>query len=287
MAWICRNCESDNWDEAAMHCVVCEQARTKSAVADPATAFSNRAALLLAGGTLTALVVVFAVILALDRSVNSAAVDRREEPSPTMPLPRTPSHTATVPASATHTATPRPTATYTATASPTAVSRLYDALSGPSALSNCDKPSYIDGNQLLLENIGGEFMKFCDYTLPFSDGSILVTASGSDQIVLACRHQGANAQIRAAFDQRAKTYSVTAGPDSYLIGWSAAPAMKAGGFNRLELDCIGTEITVVINGTLTGRVQQTNYSTGGWWFGIGVRGLDSNGRFSDLEIVRR
>ena len=132
----------------------------------------------------------------------------------------------------------------------------------------------------------------------YEDATIIVDArlvgeTNSRYIAVACRESAAG-HYRLVVDPSQGRYRlnlVEGSTSKPLVDWQQSVAIKRGNeTNRLELNCAGSNISIVVNGVPVRSVQNSVHRTGGMWIGAGTFSDASGaaeGRFDNLTVVQR
>ncbi|HZQ35431.1 MAG TPA: hypothetical protein VFD32_05825, partial [Dehalococcoidia bacterium] len=73
-----------------------------------------------------------------------------------------------------------------------------------------------------------------------------------------------------------------------LIDSTRSPAIQRGsGVNRITLQCSGTTLTAVINGTQVGQAQDTRYRSGRLSIGVTAENFGAEGHFRNLVVTQQ
>jgi len=126
----------------------------------------------------------------------------------------------------------------------------------------------------------------------FSDTSIVLDmrvfggpASAGGEV--SCRRgvsQGYRLTVRPV-QQRIRLFRFDPIGQATLLDQPAAAIRAGDAWNRVELGCVGQTITVTINGTQEGSVQDRTYSSGRLDFGL--VGSGATARFDNLVVTQR
>jgi hypothetical protein len=120
----------------------------------------------------------------------------------------------------------------------------------------------------------------------------LVEPPGGATVSVACRRSGTpESGYRLFVSDFGRFRLVRFGDDTseVLVDWRTAAAIGPGETtNRIELSCVGSTISVTINGVELASVQDSTYLQGSAWVGIGgPPGMTVEGHFDNLEVIQR
>ncbi|MGE3268960.1 MAG: serine/threonine-protein kinase [Chloroflexota bacterium] len=135
----------------------------------------------------------------------------------------------------------------------------------------------------------------------FNDGVLAVTAriiDGADYafVALGCRAQSTSRSSQyyvqmTATPPAVRLHRTDDGTLTYLTNWATSSVIRGGtSANRLELRCIGSTISVAVNGAELLSVRDDHYQAGRWSIGAGTFGDmagRAEGRFDNLELRTR
>jgi len=107
-----------------------------------------------------------------------------------------------------------------------------------------------------------------------------------------CRTQSDGSAYRLGvepFSQSVVVQRLDAGVTTDLVPWTELRAMQNyNQTNHLDLQCMGSTITALVNGTQVASVQDTTYGSGGWSLEVSlVRGQTAHAgdaRFANLVL---
>jgi hypothetical protein len=157
--------------------------------------------------------------------------------------------------------------------------------------------AYIQGEYgLAVLDPSGNFMATASLEPILGDSSIAVDARlvndpTSRVIVLGCRATPENDYYALGVTPTDGQFAIVrsdSGQYTNIVNWQAAPAIRRGAANRLELHCVGTTILAMINGVIVASIQDNAYSEGRMWLGVTTRGGlpgTAEARFDNLEVV--
>lgn len=242
-----------------------------------------------------------------------AAATATPTPTTTATATRTATATATASATATRTSTPTVTPTRTATPTPTRPPQPGDVLarddfSDPSSTILPTTSREPTRYTRAIQN-GAYVIKIIDPTVDYIPSAYLTDTYTNASISIDARMEGATAGRYIAFgcrasDNGAYRLSVDLAEGQFLIarwnkdtgtslggGWQKSADLNKGNANNtIEFSCAGPAITVTINRKVQMTVQDTTFTSGQFWIGVGTYSNQPNtaeARFDNLRVTQR
>ena len=108
-------------------------------------------------------------------------------------------------------------------------------------------------------------------------------------LIVTCRESrtGGYGFLVSPDDGRFTLARVDSGGQVTLIAQQSGAVRRGTATNRLELSCVGDNITASINGSQVASVRDSALAEGEYGFGVSARGMTADARFDNLVLTRR